>query len=91
MIPLGALGIPVVSACRKKIRFRGRRSKAPARSRRNSRTVAPERRMREVRARPEPAACQYMAGKVRGRGANGLHAALFSPWDGYDITGWLDG
>jgi len=51
-IPSGALGMPLVSAWRKKIRFRGFLSREPARIRRKRRTIAPLRQRREVRATP---------------------------------------
>jgi len=53
-IPSGASGMPLVSAWRKKIRFRGFLSREPARIRRKRRTIAPLRQRREVRASATP-------------------------------------
>jgi len=53
-MPLGALGMLLVSACRKNISFSGVLSYAPPSSSRNSRTMAPERRNNEGMVNPMP-------------------------------------
>ena len=54
-MPLGALGMLSVSACRRNISFSGVLSYAPASSSRNSRTMVPERRNNEGMVNPMPA------------------------------------
>lgn len=54
-MPLGALGMLSVSACRRNISFSGVLSYAPASSSRNSRTMVPERRNNEGTVNPMPA------------------------------------